>query len=233
MNLIAIETSIQNGGVVLSISGRIVGERRFSHQDPASQELIPAISSLLDTAGLGIQQVDCFAVTVGPGSFTGLRVGLTAAKTLAYFNDKAVIGVPTLDVLAHPFANSGKTVVSILDARKGEVYGAVYRTGPGIELISEYRVCRVEEILPDTGEILVVGDAIPLYKSRILSVRDSGCELADESAWRPDSCSLADLALTGQYASLTGKNLFTLAPVYLRKSEAEVQWDRKHGSNSR
>jgi tRNA threonylcarbamoyladenosine biosynthesis protein TsaB len=231
MIILAIETSTKCGGVALSIDGRISESMRFSPDIPASMHLIPFIQSLLERTGLNSQNIDRIAAAIGPGAFTGLRIGLATAKTLAYFLKIPLVAIPTLDALVEPFAGSGKKVIALLDARKAEVYGAVYLAEAQIRRLTEHRVAPVEDFLHESGDVLIVGDALKIYASRIEAAGGHSAKLAHQNFWTPDPESLARLAHQNQYPIFSGEALFVLKPLYVRNSEAETQWDNNRGSS--
>jgi tRNA threonylcarbamoyladenosine biosynthesis protein TsaB len=229
--ILAIETSTKFGGVVLYNRGSVLSVKRFTGGVNASETLLPAISELLAEQTMQLGDLSSIAVTIGPGSFTGLRVGLTAAKTLAYFNQLPVFAVPTLDVLALPAQVPGSTIAALMDARKGEVYGAVYRVTQSMERVSEFCVCSIEQFLEGQTDVIITGNAINLYREKIEAICGSSVRFTDEGIWYPDPVTLAQCADNGSYPVYRGEALFSLAPLYIRKSEAEIQWAKTHGSD--
>ncbi|MBN1297616.1 tRNA (adenosine(37)-N6)-threonylcarbamoyltransferase complex dimerization subunit type 1 TsaB [bacterium] len=227
--ILAVETSGVRGGVALSVDGRLRQVIRFDRDSPASMQLIPAIDTILARDNRSLNSVDEFAVSIGPGSFTGLRVGLTAVKTLAYFCRKPVKKIPTLMALAVAAGPSDKPIVAMLDARKGEVYGAIFRVGDSIERLTPDRVVSVETLLAYTPlqPLHLTGDALRVYRDRIFAIQQPYTE-APEAVWDPSPEAVAWLAETTMDSAMTDMELFQLAPVYIRRSEAEINWETKH-----
>lgn len=132
MKILAIDTTTNVLTVAITDSGRVVSEYYIDHMRTHSQKLMPVIEGMLSDAGLDISEIDGFAVANGPGSFTGIRIGLTAARTLAQATGKGIVPVNTLLGLAYNAAFTEGYVLSCLDARNGNVYCAVYRFKNGI-----------------------------------------------------------------------------------------------------
>jgi len=128
--------------------------------------LVPMIDKLLKKAGLKIRDIDCFAISVGPGSFTGLRIGVTVVKGLAYALKKKIIAVPTLDVISDNAKSFKGVICPVLDARKNKVYACLYRSdGKTIKRISKYMLLPLEELLKKSAEydkILFLGDIVTI-----------------------------------------------------------------------
>ncbi|RKY01883.1 tRNA (adenosine(37)-N6)-threonylcarbamoyltransferase complex dimerization subunit type 1 TsaB, partial [Candidatus Poribacteria bacterium] len=126
MRVLGIDTSTTTGSIGLIDGDKVVAEHVLDVMETHSSRLMPAIDQMLKKAGLSIWDVDLIAVSKGPGSFTGLRVGVATAKGLAYALRKPIVGVPSLDVLAFGVKFFDGLICPLLDARRGEVYGAIY-----------------------------------------------------------------------------------------------------------
>jgi tRNA threonylcarbamoyladenosine biosynthesis protein TsaB len=191
---------------------------------------LPAIRKILERQSLDLNDIDHFAVAIGPGSFTGLRVGLTVAKTFAFLRKKTVIPVSTLDALVFPLSPCQERVIALIDARKNEVYGAIYDLRIGVKRISDQLVMHVDKFLTGNEKAVLVGDGALLYHDHIQNTFQN-MVFAPESLSNPSAASIGRLSLTGQYDSFIGDDLFKLVPVYIRRSEAEVVWEKKYGSD--
>ncbi len=132
MNILALDTTSEYGSVALRSTGETAAELALHSGGGFAHVIFSAIEDVLARAGIGISQVDCFAATGGPGSFTGVRVGLSAVKGLAEAAGKPAVGVSNLQVLSSFGKNNRRAVV--LDARRGEVYAAIY--GPDLTPIT-------------------------------------------------------------------------------------------------
>jgi tRNA threonylcarbamoyladenosine biosynthesis protein TsaB len=148
MKCLALDTTTDVSSIALADESGLIAEYSFAHHMDLSRRLMPNIVALLTDCGMEIKDVEAIGVSIGPGSFTGLRIGVVTAKTLAQALSIPIAGVVTLDLLAHQFDYLPGTVICpLIKVRKGEVYYAFYRTtGAGIERITEY----------DSGPIAVV-----------------------------------------------------------------------------
>jgi tRNA threonylcarbamoyladenosine biosynthesis protein TsaB len=170
MLLLGLDTSTSCGSIALVDSNKPLGEWNLNVRRTHAGRLLPGIQHLLHETGIEMGQIDGFAVTLGPGSFTGLRIALTTAKTLSLVTGKPLAGIPTLDVLVEnvPFAEG--LVCPALDARKGEIFAAVYRKDSrgGTNRVTDYL-----SVPPETlsemieGPALMLGDGVSVYGDRL------------------------------------------------------------------
>lgn len=218
--ILAIETSALGGSVALADDGSLLAERTLSRGQRSAQSLIPAIDELLRSAGRQVQDVELIGVTIGPGSFTGLRVGVTAAKTLAYALGAKTVGLDTLDVLAAQTAagSAGTRLHAILDAQRQELFTATFtwqgdrwrRSGP-TEIVPAARW--LDRLRP--GDV-VTGPAT----GRIAAKLPAAAIVAAESEREPRAATVAHLALTA-YQQGRLDDFWKLTPAYYRPSAAE------------
>lgn len=237
MKVLGLDTSTFTGGAGLVDEGQLVAEYVLGIEANHSERLLPAVEHVLSGAGWSGEQLDAVAVTSGPGSFTGLRIGVATAKVLAYAWDKPLIGVSTLEAMAWQQNGLGGLVVPIINARRNRVYAAVYRVSAGGDLRPQ--IIRPAANLPMTEllsalnawdeQITFVGDAVNLFSMEISStVGGRWLRIpAANAALRAGS-----VAALGEQMLLAGEQAdpFTLIPSYLRKAEAEVKWERAHRS---
>ncbi|MBU4268041.1 MAG: tRNA (adenosine(37)-N6)-threonylcarbamoyltransferase complex dimerization subunit type 1 TsaB [Acidobacteria bacterium] len=127
MNLLCFDTTSRDASIAVLRDEEILLEYNFSSRDNLSAVMIPSLEFLLRSLGMKIAQIDVFGVAVGPGLFTGIRIGLATLKGLNFAAAKPMVGVNTLEALACKFADSKKNIVALIDARKGEVYLGCYR----------------------------------------------------------------------------------------------------------
>ena len=257
MVVLAIETSSTQGSVALWREGRVLAERSIAQGLRHGALLFVELRGIHEEAGLRPADVGLIAVSQGPGSYTGIRIGLTAARTAAYVLGKPLVGVPSLDVLAHNAPREAERVAALLDAKRGEVYCGLYARssggGTGIPsaslraglpvarsqesgapqagslchrewaAIEPYRVIRPEALILPVP-CTVVGDAIARFRGVLAR---EGVTLADEAAWRPRASVVAWLGAR-RFERGERPALHELAPLYLRRPEAEDVWERKH-----
>jgi tRNA threonylcarbamoyladenosine biosynthesis protein TsaB len=168
--ILGLDTSTSCGSIALVDSQKPLGEWNLNVRKTHVGRLLPGIQHLLGETGIEIGQIDGFAVAVGPGSFTGLRIALTTAKTLSLVTGKPLAGIPTLDVLVENVPFTEGLVCPALDARKGEIFAAMYekdRTG-GTERLTDYLSIPPETLLKMIqGPTLMLGDAVTVYGERI------------------------------------------------------------------
>jgi tRNA threonylcarbamoyladenosine biosynthesis protein TsaB len=227
--LLAIETSTRFGGIALFKKEKLRCAMSFSPNVPASEFLVPGVRDLLKKESINQRDISALAVSVGPGSFTGLRVGLTMAKTFAYHLSIPIYTVSSLMVLAVSAEEQGGPIAAIMDARKGEVYGAYFSVTPTFKRVSEDTVMSIDDFLDraESSELCVIGDAVIKYREAIKK-RAFNITFASDELCCPSAEFVGKLVFQNQ-AEITEKDgIFRIAPKYLRQSEAEINWDRKH-----
>lgn len=239
MRVLGLDSSTRAATVALVDGDHLLGELFFHTGKNHSRSLIPMIDQLLAGADMSLEDIDGFAVAIGPGSFTGLRIGMATIKGLALATAKPVVGVPTLDALAANAAGNPGLIVPVLDARKNEVYAAVYRAEQGENRrLSDYMAIPpdrlVEELkvfVSQTGltPITFLGDAALVYRELWRASFPAAGRFAEPTQVMPRA---SQVALLGSKRLAAGDNdaLDTLVPFYIRASEAEVKWARAHES---
>jgi tRNA threonylcarbamoyladenosine biosynthesis protein TsaB len=220
--VLGVESSGPRGGVALLEDGRTLGEALFEAGMVHGREIAPATDRLLKAAGRGPADLGLVAVDIGPGSYTGLRVGLSAAKGLAYALGRPIIGVPSLDVLAEAAAGTGGTIAPALDAKWDQVYGALYEVRGGrpertTDMVAERPEAFAARVPADA---LVVGDALERHAA-LFTAR--GARLAPRELWTPRPALVASIGLARHREGLR-HDAATLVPLYLRKTEAEEKF---------
>ena len=232
MRLLAVETSTLTGAVALLEAGTLVGESRLNVALTHGERLLQAVDALLAAARWRLADVEALAVAVGPGSFTGLRVGIGTMKGLAFATGKLLVGVPTLDALAWTLPFAAYPVCPMLDAKKGEVYTALYRTLSGrLERLSPYRAVDpqvlADELAHDAGgPVVFVGDGVAPFERVLTSALGAAACFAPPAHRLPSAASVGALA---QLALDRGETVdpAALVPLYIRRSEAELARERR------
>jgi tRNA threonylcarbamoyladenosine biosynthesis protein TsaB len=227
--VVGIDTSTSQTSVAIGTEREILGRIQIAGR--ARQESVtPALEQLLRWSAIELSQVGGFAVGVGPGLFTGLRVGVETAKTLAQVTGAPIVGITSLDALAYAVRYTHRFIVAVVDARRGEVFYSVYRSVPGgvvretkHAVVSPSRLVAELQALP--GEVLAVGDGAMLYRDAIQEVGTS-VEFASPAVAHPDAAALVELAVP-RFLREEHDRLFDVVPIYLRKSDAEIAWDRR------
>jgi tRNA threonylcarbamoyladenosine biosynthesis protein TsaB len=185
--------------------------------------LLPAIKRVLEALGWRIDELDYFACGAGPGSFTGIRVGLATLKGLCWALRKPLIAIPTLDILAASLKGQGKAVVAAVDAKRGMVYSAFYQAKGDIlrKIAADCLLKRdafLRKIKPGS---IVTGDAAGLLREEILR-RGKGVTIAEKDCWYPKGHCIIELALARIKAKKIS-NTFTVKPVYLYPKECQIR----------
>lgn len=227
MHILGIETATMTGSVAIVTEDRLVAEYTLNTETTHAERLMAAIDHLLQAAALSIQAIDGIAVSIGPGSFTGLRIGVTTAKSLAYSIGKPVVGIPTLDALAAQYLFTELLLCPILDARKREVYTAFYRnTGADVARLSEYAVLTPERLRPEITEpVLFLGDGVCPYRQYLTTALEEKAFFADAAHLLPRGSLIAKLGGDRLRAG-QADDCLALTPLYLRKSDAEIHWEK-------
>lgn len=224
MLVLGIETATMMGGVALVDGERLVAEHRLNIKATHTERLLVAIDRLLADAGLVIGDLDGFAISIGPGSFTGLRIGLSTVKGLSFASGKPVAAVPTLDGLAYQLPFCCHLLCPILDAKKRQVYTALYRTTDGLpERLSPYRAISPDDLMAEIeGPAVFLGDGVEAYREKIEKELGSKALFAPAHLCLPSGVSVAGLGhrllMGGQTA-----DIHQLEPLYIRLSEAELK----------
>jgi tRNA threonylcarbamoyladenosine biosynthesis protein TsaB len=226
--VLAIDTATSRVSVALGDGGEVIGAVELSGGRRHAEQLAPAIRYLCDELHVDLGHLAAVAVGIGPGLFTGLRVGVTTAKVMAQALRVPVVGVPSLDLVAYPLRHADRMIVAVLDARRHEVFHASYRPVPGgVQRVSDYTVRRPEELVAElqaeTHGILLAGDGVTRYHAELGALEHA--ELAGaEYAWPSVAALVALGSARVEREEFDGP--WDLHPMYLRRSDAEIEWDR-------
>ena len=231
MKILAVETSTMLGGIAImdDLSG-LIAEVRLNVKSTHSERLMTEIDHTLKQSGLTVSDIDVFAVAIGPGSFTGLRIGLSTVKGFSYATGKPVVTVPTLEAFAWNFPFCRYPVCTMLDARKKEVYSALFKWDRDgfIRLRDEVSI-KINRFLNDIKRfsderIVFTGDGTFLYRDEIREVIGEKAVFAPPEKMIP---SPANVASVGIKKALKGEvsEPVSLIPFYIRRSEAELRGD--------
>ncbi len=231
MKVLAVDTSSVIAAVAVMEDGVILGEYILNNIKKHSQKLIPMISGIMEDIDFIPKDIDVFAVCTGPGSFTGLRIGITTVKAMAYAVQKPVVGITSLDILAFNLPMTDKLICPIIDARNNQVYTAVYLWKDGKQKrISDYMGIHINELadllkLKNKG-VIFTGDAVDIYKEYFIGRLAENCMISPGSHRLQRASILALLAFEGMSVGL-GQKSEDIVPFYLRKSSAEIKLAEK------
>jgi tRNA threonylcarbamoyladenosine biosynthesis protein TsaB len=226
MLVLAIDTATKIASVSLyDDKAGILGEINLYVKVNHSNIIMTAVDNLFKMTKLSIDDVDRVAVTIGPGSFTGIRIGVSIAKGLVYGTDKKIVGINELDVIAYNAENRNETIVSLIDARKERVYYSIYKyEGKKLVRISDYRDGSLREILDNLGDehYVFVGDGAIAYRSLIEE------KMQDRGVIFSNTGSIPRAAVAARVATQKNENnLYMLEPFYVNKSQAEREKEKR------
>ncbi len=228
MKILALDTATKSGSVAITEDETVLAESFLNLDVTHSETLLPALRDLLDKTGLAMRSINLFAVTLGPGSFTGVRIGVSTVKGFAFAMEKPVVGVSTLEAVAMNFSHTPHVINPILDARRGEVYTAAFQwEGDRLKRCSEDRAISPEELIEKIGsKTLFAGDGLIKYGDLI---KEWLGNLAEFAAPEEGLIRASVIAKLGLKAFERGETLplESFTPEYLRKSEAEVQREKR------
>jgi len=221
MNLLAVDTATGSCSVAFLKDRRLIAEEVYTAGKTHSRHLMAIIDHILDRCESTPADLDGIAVTRGPGTFTGLRIGLSTVKGLVAAIKTPVVGVSSLAALAWPLQWARKPVVAMIDARKGEIYHARFSGNEGSEPVEKAMVSAPEEAAEKLPEgAILVGSGAVLYRNVWESRRPDTC-LAPETAHVIRAASVGMLAVD-RFESRTADPVEVLVPEYIRKSDAQI-----------
>jgi len=231
MRILALDTATKICSVAILDDQSILAEAASVSTQTHAIHLIEMIHKVVGMAGLALSEIEGFAVGRGPGSFTGLRIGISTIKALSVATGKPVVGVSNLDALAMQAAASGAMICPLMDARKGEVYFSRYRCENGnLQKIVPARVAPLDEALAAIQTACVfIGEAARIYRKKISEKVGPYASFAvpDQNIIRAST--IARLSLN-RFRQANTDNIILLVPDYIRKSDAQLGFGRKSKS---
>ncbi len=229
MRILGIETATGVCSVCVMENSELIAEYMTNITKTHSQRLMPMIEQMLDNSELEPKDIGAIAVSVGPGSFTGVRIGISAAKGMAMALDIQTVGVSTLDGIAYNLVNSYTDQVCVItDARRKQVYTAIYEM-PNMKKLTEDMVIPIEELIKKIKKkTIFIGNATKLYADLLKKELGNLAQIAPQYLSIPHASSIA---LLGENMLKKGKGVshFDLKPNYVRLADAEIKWKEKHG----
>jgi tRNA threonylcarbamoyladenosine biosynthesis protein TsaB len=230
MKVLGIDTSTSCGSVGLIDDGEVISDYLLNIPVTHSERLLGAIEIVLREARWSIENLDGWAISLGPGSFTGLRIGVSTIKGLAFATGKPVAGVSTLDVLASQIAPTSHLICPILDARKKEVYTAFYRyeEDHSLKRLSDDHAIRPEDLVKKIKvQTIFLGDGVKTYREFLMN------NLPSLAIFPPAILHVSHGSMVARLgAKLLQKgeclDISNFTPIYVRSSEAEIKWKEAH-----
>jgi len=228
MIVLGIETSTKTGSVAVVTEDGVIAQYSLNIEVTHSERLMTTVDRVLKDTGMVISQVDGFAVANGPGSFTGLRIGLSTVKGLVLATGKPVAAVPTLKALAWNIPYSAFPVCPLLDARKNEVYASLYiYDGPALVQVMPERVIALNRLAEQiSGKTVFTGEAAYLFQTEIIKIFGSSALFAPRSAALPSAAAVAEIGLD-MIKKGAQSDPDALTPLYIRRPEAELAWEKR------
>ncbi|HUI46661.1 MAG TPA: tRNA (adenosine(37)-N6)-threonylcarbamoyltransferase complex dimerization subunit type 1 TsaB [Nitrospirota bacterium] len=228
MYILGIETSTKTGSVAVLSEKGVIAQYSLNIEVTHSERLMATVDRVLADTGMTISQLDSFAVAIGPGSFTGLRIGLSTVKGLALAVDRPVVVVPTLLALAWNVPYPAYPVCPMLDARKKEVYMALYVfDGSALQQKISETVIPVSQLGSlIEGKTIFTGEAAYIHREEIERLFGDRALIAPRSAVLPSAATIAQIGLE-MLNSGWHSDPDSLAPLYIRRPEAEVAWEKR------
>jgi tRNA threonylcarbamoyladenosine biosynthesis protein TsaB len=236
MRVLAIETSSPLLSVALGDSDRIIAESNTVMPRGTMSEILPTIESLLENAGLTKNDIEVIVVGLGPGSYTGLRIGVVTAKSLAQALGVPVIGIPSMDAIAYHNIRKDVLVCPVVDAKRQEVYTAMYcMDTQKLKRLEEFRVVSPFELaktlrIEEFNKVLLTGDGVGAYGKEMAELVEDYAEFAEEEMWWPRAADLISVAFF-RIREKQFDDIEALSPIYVRKSQAEEKWEERHNGD--
>ena len=230
MLILGIETATERVSVAIGGHEGVLGMFEVTRGRRHAETLTPAIDFVCRQADVTLDEISVVAVDVGPGLFTGMRVGLAAGKAIAQALRVPMIAISSLDLLAYPLRRTDKVIAAVIDARKGEIFHALYRQVPGgIQRVSEPTAGRVDDLIADllarSQEVVCVGDGAIRYRDEISA--GYRVEIAEQFFAYPSSAPLVQLAHAKALRE-EWVNPWEVEALYLRKPDAEINWSMRN-----
>lgn len=233
MHIFGIDTCCMAATAAVMTDDRLAAQAVQNNKKTHSQRIMPMIEQMLYQAELSVADMDCFAAAVGPGSFTGVRIGVATAKALAHATGKPCAAVSTLHALANNLAHFDGIICPIMDARRNQVYNALFNGGDAAR-ITDDRALSIDELLEElkarNEKIIFLGDGVAVFEDKIKAELESRAVIAQRMQRMNLAASVAEI---GYNMYLEG-NVVTydeLVPQYLRLSQAERERLEKEKKN--
>jgi tRNA threonylcarbamoyladenosine biosynthesis protein TsaB len=228
LKILGIESSSLVASVAIVTDDCLTAEYTVNYKKTHSQTLLPMLDQIVSMVEEDLSKLDAIAVSAGPGSFTGLRIGAATAKGLGLALEKPLIAVPTLAGTAYNLYGTDRLICPIMDARRNQVYNGLYRFRDHFETVTPQRALAIEELIRDLNDrreaVIFLGDGVPVFQKAIAEKLLVPFSFAPAQSNRQRAASVA--ALGGEYLK-EGKTVSAadFAPEYLRKSQAERERD--------
>lgn len=225
MKILAIDTSTMMSTITIMEDNKIIGDFSISQQETHSEMLIPLLQRMMIDLKIELSDIDLFAIAKGPGSFTGLRIGMTSLKAIAQVFEKPIIGISTLEAMSFSILNDS-TIISIIDARGKRYFTGVYKWDSDNLTLEFEDILKESDLLnfiKEREKVTIVGEATDLLSDEIKALDNVLISPASfNNSIGRNLCVIAKRKYENGYQD----NYFDLTPSYLRKSQAEINLNR-------
>jgi tRNA threonylcarbamoyl adenosine modification protein YeaZ len=230
MKVLGIDTSSQNASIAIIDNEKLIAEYTINTKKTHSQKLMPMIEEMFKASDMKIDEIDLIGICIGPGSFTGLRIGMATAKAIAHVRNIPIVGVNSLESLAFNMNLSKFTIFPIIDAQRNQVYTSGYTwENNKFKSLGDINVISIDELVENikngSDEVIFLGEAVNLYKETFENIKNINIAPSSHNISRASS--LCQLAINKYNNNIDIHNCYTINPMYIRKSQAEVQYDEK------
>ena len=230
MKILGIDTSTMAANVAVLEDDKLICEYTINTKKTHSQKLMPMIENILKLSDLDIKEIDAIAICVGPGSFTGLRIGMATAKAMAHVNNIPLIGVNSLEILGANMDLCNRNICSILDAQRNQVYMNKYiLKDDKITELEEISIKPIDELLEEISssneDWVLVGESVYKYKEKIEEI--SNITIPSPANNITKASTLCFVARDKMLSNDQVYNCYNINPMYIRKSQAEEQYEEK------
>jgi len=230
LKILALDTSTMMATCAVLDENQVLGEYSLNQSETHSENLVPMVKEVLDNLFLKVEDIDLYGVAIGPGSFTGLRIGVATVKAFAHIYNKPVVGISTLEALAYNLPYN-KTIVPMIDARRDRVYTGIYTWEDGAtKTLMEPTVLDINDLLDilekDYEDVVVNGNGSVLHRE---TIKDRLKDKVKFSTMGNNYCralSIGELALK-KYRDGNMDNFYTIVPEYIRESQAQRDLRKK------
>lgn len=242
MYILGIDTSSMVATAAVMSPEKLLAEYIVNNKKNHSEKMMQVVDRVLQDSGITPEGLDAVAVAIGPGSFTGIRIGMACAEGMAHVLGKPMVGVNTLDGLAYNLMGENGFICPVMDAQRGEVYTCLYRwEGGKLKKLAEYEVVKAEVLLARLSSkkerTVVLGDGVPVLagasdeKGQKIWEAQNLVVAAPPAFAMPRASSIAAAAMD-EYARGGFDTCYTIKPFYIRRSHAEEKWEEQHGRAS-
>lgn len=239
MYILGIDTSSMVATAAVISPEKLLAEYIVNNKKNHSEKIMQVVDRVLQDSGISLEDLDAVAVARGPGSFTGIRIGMACAEGIAHALGKPMVGVNTLDGLAYNLMGESSFICPVVDAQRQEVYASIYCWEDGrLQRLWEYEVVKaadlVERLLTLAKRVVILGDGVPVLTKALNEKEQKEPAIQDRIAIAhpafamPRASSVAAVALN-EYAQGRFDTCYTIKPFYIRRSHAEEKWEEKHG----